>query len=241
MWSSRTCIRFNESPSSTPAARISVGVYDINSCDANVGYPGPGGTAKVNLGWCSSMTQKGNMAHELGHILGMDHTQMRPDAAQSYRLPTGQTVGPYIAVHMQNIPPSWQLQYKDQPLAYVGSITRGYDPYDFESIMHYPEVNGNFNTINPVYDSVVGQRTHLSAGDIARANDMYQCQGSPSPPPPPPPSPTPPPPPPTPDPCADQPEHANECPGWRGAGYCEPNSPYYSNMQYYCKRTCGFC
>lgn len=239
MWSDNTCLRFTESSSSTPSARISVGAYDLNSCSGTVGYPGPGKTAKANLGWCSAMNSKGNVAHELGHLIGSDHTHQRPDAGKPYRLPTGTSVGPFIDIHMQDIDPNWQPFYKALPYAYVGSSTRGYAPYDFESIMHYPEDGKNFNCVNPAYDSVVGQRSHLSAGDIDRANDMYQCQGTPSPPPPPSPPPQPPSPPPAP--CTDQPAHAAECPGWSGAGYCNRQSPYYANMQYYCRKTCGFC
>ena len=39
-----------------------------------------GQDAIVNLGWCNTMRNVESVMHEFGHILGMPHTQERPDA-----------------------------------------------------------------------------------------------------------------------------------------------------------------
>jgi len=176
--------------------------------------------------------------HELGHALGMNHEQQRPDASKQYYTPAGWK-GPYLQIHWDGIDPSWKPQYVPSDSDYIGSSQRGYAEYDFESIMHYPEDGKNFNTMNPIFDKVVGNRDHLSAGDIQRASDMYQCGGSPGPSPPP--APTPAPPSPTPTGCVDQPYSPQQCAGWKGAGYCSAQSKEYGFMKDHCPRTCGFC
>merc|ERR1711879_858317 len=62
---------------------------------------------------------------------------------------------------------------------------------------------------------------------------MYQCGG--------PPAPSPPPPSPTPARCVDQPYSPQDCAGWKGAGYCSPQSSEYGFMRDHCPKTCGFC
>jgi len=229
-WSSKVCLRFQYS---TALPGLQVGIYDLNGCEAFVGYPGPSGVHTVNLGWCKSMADVGHMAHELGHAIGMNHEQQRPDASKQYYTPAGWK-GPYITVHWENIDPIWKPQYMPSASNYIGSSQRGYAEYDFESVMHYPEQGNSFNTVNPIYDKVVGNRDHLSAGDIQRASDMYQCAGSPSPPSPRPPAPTP-------SGCADQGYSLQQCVGWKGVGYCSTQSNEYQFMKEHCPKTCGFC
>mmetsp|Transcript_79214 Transcript_79214/g.169691 ORF Transcript_79214/g.169691 Transcript_79214/m.169691 type:complete len:769 (+) Transcript_79214:53-2359(+) len=198
-WESKTCMRFSQG-SSKP--RIKVTITDYNSCTATVGNPGDGNEATLNMGWCKSSTDVGSIIHELGHIVGMAHTQNRPDASKSLKVPGGR-VGPYLKVYWQNIPSNWKAQYLPNENGYVGSANQGngdpvvgYGSYNYESIMHYGRGNPvRYDTVVPQYNAVVGQRNGLSEGDILQVSDMYQCSApsssSPSPSPPPSPSPSP--------------------------------------------------
>jgi hypothetical protein len=179
VWTSVTCVTFSEQDS-PEAPFLQAGVYDAGSCYATpVGTPGANQYSEINLGWCNSMLTKGSMVHELGHILGLMHTQTRPDAAQTYH---GQ--GPYVSVQWQNIGSDWVPQYQPDYNAYTGSaddgagdVQKGYAPYDFESIMHYPSSGGSIITIpNGRYDNLIGNRQHLSQGDITHVLDSYRCR-----------------------------------------------------------------
>lgn len=186
----KTCIRFSEQNGGTP--RLKVCVRDPNSCDATVGYPGEGNEADLNMGWCRSMNAVGSLIHELGHVIGMNHEQNRADGAQRWNSPEGPK-GNFINVFWNNIAPSWHSQFVPIDESYVGSNNQGrtegggvdtwegYAPYDYESIMHYgrPSPSGGglaFSTVNPTFNSVVGQRTALSQGDLRQIADMYQCR-----------------------------------------------------------------
>ena len=48
---------------------------------------------------------------------------------------------------------------------------QGYAPYDYDSIMHYPAGN-RMQTVPAGQEAKLGQRTHLSAGDVAQLFDM---------------------------------------------------------------------
>lgn len=179
-WAAKTCIRFVQQ---SVKPRVLVGSFDTSSCSAIVGYPGNGNVGKVNLGWCSTMSSKGSVIHELGHVVGMNHEQNRPDATTAMQTPVG-SFGPFLTVYWNNIAADWQSQYTGDDRSYIGSNLQssqdpfsGYAQYNYESIMHYGRTpnNPNFDTTNPIYNSVVGQRTGLSPGDISQVNDLYQC------------------------------------------------------------------
>jgi hypothetical protein len=179
VWTSVTCVTFSEL-SNPDAPFLQAGVYDAGSCYATpIGSPGANQYSEINLGWCNSMLTKGSMVHELGHVLGLMHTQTRPDAAQTYY-----GKGPYVSLQWQNIPSDWVPQYQPDYGAYTGSaddgsgdVQIGYAPYDFESIMHYPSSGGSIITIpNGRYDNLIGNRQHLSQGDITLVLDNYRCR-----------------------------------------------------------------
>ncbi|CAE7030917.1 Mep1a [Symbiodinium natans] len=120
--------------------------------------------------------------HEIGHCLGMHHTQKRADGSQEY---FGH--GPHLKMYWENVASTWVGQYTPDNRPYTGSgyegegdVHVGYAPYDFESIMHYPRQGGAaapyYDTVPSSYNSVVGQRWHLSAGDILQIQDMYNCK-----------------------------------------------------------------
>jgi len=179
---SKTCIVLKE-VKSTARPNSQVGLFDSGSCYVSgLGYPGSSGLRRVNLGWCNSMRYVGNMVHEIGHLIGMNHEQKRPDAGMAYH-----GHGPYLKLFWQNIPNGWAPQYRPDMRSYVGSANDGpgdphvgYADYDFASIMHYPVIGNRFDTIPASKESLAGNRKALTAGDVDQILDMYQCklQGS---------------------------------------------------------------
>jgi len=176
-WRSKTCIVLKE-VKSTARPNSEVGLFASDSCYVTgLGYPGKNGLRRVNLGWCNSMRYVGSMVHEIGHLVGMNHEQKRPDAGKAYH---GQ--GPYLKLFWNNIPSKWVYQYVPDAKSYVGSANDGpgdphvgYADYDFGSIMHYPG-GKEFDTIPANKESLIGNRKELSAGDVEQILDMYQCK-----------------------------------------------------------------
>jgi len=174
---SKTCIVPKEvSPTARPNSEV--GSFDSGSCYVTgLGYPGRTGLRRVNLGWCNSMRYVGSMVHEIGHLIGMNHEQKRPDAGMSYK-----GHGPYLKLFWQNIPSRWVPQYLPDMKSYVGSANDGpgdphvgYADYDFGSIMHYPG-GKEYDTIPADKERLTGNRRELTAGDVEQILDMYQCK-----------------------------------------------------------------
>jgi hypothetical protein len=173
MWVDTTCIVPYEKPGGGYGTGLRVDVVDTGSCW--VQGMGNGGTV-LNLGWCKDTAHVGNMAHEIGHALGMMHEQSRLDAQQKI-----DGHGPFLDIHWDNISPSWKSQYAGKPNEYMGSSDQGtddphagYAPYDFGSIMHYPG-GDSFDTIPAQKELFVGNRAKIQHSDIMQIWDMYQC------------------------------------------------------------------
>ncbi len=149
-WESKTSFRF---PKRKSEANF-VTFRPATGCSSSVGMRG--NEQFVNL---ASTCTKGNVTHEIGHAVGLWHEQSREDRDA------------FVTIHWTKIKPSHVSNFSQH-------IADGDDigAYDYGSIMHYPRdafsVDGS-DTITPVKSGVqIGQRTALSAGDIAAANTL---------------------------------------------------------------------
>ncbi len=123
-------------------------------CSSSVGRRG--GQQFVNL---AAGCTTGNTIHEIGHTIGFWHEQSREDRDA------------FVTIHWDKIQAGLEHNFNQH-------IADGDDvgPYDYGSIMHYPRnafsTDGS-DTITPLNPAAtIGQRTALSAGDIASANAM---------------------------------------------------------------------
>jgi hypothetical protein len=101
------------------------------------------------------------ICHELMHAMGRYHQHSRTDR------------NTYITVNYGNIDDNCESQY-----SVYSSVN--YLPYDFDSLMHYGQwdcsIGGQTMTCKPGYEewqNQMGQRTHLSTGDIGTVEIMY--------------------------------------------------------------------
>ncbi len=131
-----------------------------DGCSATVGREG--GEQNVNL--ALGCRHKWVIVHELMHSLGFHHEQTRHDRDS------------FVQVQWDNIKDDKRHNFQTSDLAY--DLGR----YDFDSLMHYGEFDfckrdSADNCVGPTIvvpsGDTVGQRSRLSAGDIAAVNRVY--------------------------------------------------------------------
>jgi hypothetical protein len=137
-----------------------------------------------------------------------------------------------LSVKWHNIEAAWRPQWEGSKRSYYGSQTAGYAAYDYGSLMHYP-LGDDADATNSAFQSVPGQRSELSDGDVRQIQDMYQC-GSSAPQPAPAPTPGP-----APAGCVDSTENpwGQSCAAWLAQGACATSS----GIREHCKVSCQQC
>lgn len=130
-----------------------------SGCSAPVGYYAGEGVHPVEL---SDQCGSGNVAHEMGHVVGLDHEQNRLDRDQ------------YVTINWDKINSGFATNFN------ISSYHQNYQSYDFGSLMHYAltafSADGS-QTITPrvvVPPGVtVGQRLGLSTMDMNSVREIY--------------------------------------------------------------------
>ncbi|WP_265521188.1 M12 family metallopeptidase [Oerskovia flava] len=153
-WHAKTPLRLVPRNGETNFVRFVGG----GGCSSAVGRRG--NQQNITLGPSCSV---GNTIHEIGHAYGLWHEQSREDRDA------------FVQINWANIEAGKEHNFNQR-------ISDGDDlgGYDFGSIMHYPTTAFSSNgqpTIVPIGTvppgTVIGQRTSLSAGDIAGLKIMY--------------------------------------------------------------------
>lgn len=164
-WEEHTHIRFVKRRRHDQNFAIFIEENDPDAhCNSPVGMIGGPQHIRLAKG-CST----GSVSHEIGHAVGLYHEHQRQDRAS------------FVKVLLDNVKDGRESNFKPK------GMDVGY--YDYDSIMHYPEKafsikdeHGNrLTTVKPKYpqDPIIpnppriGQRNHLSRGDINTVYFIY--------------------------------------------------------------------
>ncbi|XP_041468285.1 blastula protease 10-like [Lytechinus variegatus] len=172
-WTNKACVQFV--PYSELAGSLSHNQYlrfvREDGCWSYVGRQPTSGTAgmfpqKVSIG--TGCTELGTVAHEIGHAMGFQHEQSRPDRDD------------YVDVVWSNIETSQRHNFDKYTLDEV--MSSDVVEYDVMSVMHYGShgfaIDAAMPTLltkRPFDMQYIGQRSELSFYDVKLANYIYNC------------------------------------------------------------------
>ncbi|XP_063225428.1 zinc metalloproteinase nas-14-like [Bacillus rossius redtenbacheri] len=163
----RLCVRFVER--TDERHYVAVGKRRELGCSSVVGrQPDASGGQTLNLRSPECLQQAGVIQHELLHALGLMHEQARPDRDG------------HVRVLWENIHPDYKSDFEKAPEEYVS--TYGV-PYDYASIMHYPNNAFSKNKKNTIIakdnpNLQLGQRNSPTEKDLEKVRRMYNCASS---------------------------------------------------------------
>ncbi|RXG51231.1 Zinc metalloproteinase nas-7, partial [Armadillidium vulgare] len=159
---SNGCVEFVERTNET--SFLVIRRHDV--CAATVGQERMFNTLRMNSECMDNFT----LLHELYHVLGFEHEQCRSDRDK------------YVTILTENIRPDVVLNFDIIPDDDVLKV-----PYDYESIMHYPEnaysKNGNLTIITKVrtiksfsiFLIIKSEINHSLQEDLNIAGDIIFC------------------------------------------------------------------
>ena len=152
-WESKTCFRFNQCSSDSSCPRPYIRFQNGNGCSSPVGRRGTG----VNSVSIANGCGVGATIHEIGHSLGLSHEQSRKDRDE------------FVRVDLSQVTRGMEHNFDKNRAS-----GRDLGKYDYGSIMHYGP-NGFRIGRQPTIISPqpIGQRSGLSAGDVAGIEFMY--------------------------------------------------------------------
>jgi len=163
-----SCLTFREK---IQGNRIIVGTRGNEcSCCSHVGYIGTTQNLYLHPRGCWSTA---HMEHEFLHAIGIYHTHSRVDRDQ------------YVIIKVDNIEKSEMHNFDkyNQATIYNHGL-----PYDYESVMHYPDnafpryASGNLKTIETIdttKQDTIGKSTGVSNGDVELVRRAYGCVSGP--------------------------------------------------------------
>uniref|UniRef100_A0A914DQL4 Metalloendopeptidase n=1 Tax=Acrobeloides nanus TaxID=290746 RepID=A0A914DQL4_9BILA len=163
-WENFTCLSFVPY---NPSLHKDYIIFTSDKCGCCSYVGRRGGPQIISIG--NNCDKLGIVVHELGHVVGFWHEHTRPDRDL------------FVDIFHDNIQEGQDYNFDKAKSGEINSLG---ETYDYWSIMHYARDTFSraayLDTILPKKPSSgvrpkIGQRLHLSKGDIRQANKLYSC------------------------------------------------------------------
>merc|ERR1739838_893812 len=154
----KSCIRFRLRKRDTDYI---IFYGDVGGCSSHLGKMG--GRQRIDLG--PSCIKRGNILHEIMHVLGFAHEQARPDRDE------------HVQVLWDNIPKKSRINFAKE----TGKVWDSFNsPYDVKSLMHYGSFYFSTSGSKPTLTDKNGNtirvnRETFSVQDLMQINRKYEC------------------------------------------------------------------